>query len=214
MPSDRPLVELFERSYPERFLEQTAGTLTQAYAAADRFTRRLQRPEGHDIRRLVQRVFFEGPWRALAQRHGLVAEAKPNAIRNCFHTYVQAGPVSLTASFVDAPRTVVRRAVFREGYAATTQADFFRQDVPLPQLTSLYSILLHGAVHREPAQPAFMVVRFPTTDCTAYFDERLDLLARYPNAASSVDPVPEEEIEEEFDVELRREILESEKKGA
>jgi hypothetical protein len=214
MPSATPLVELLEQSYPEIFLEQTSGTLTHAYAAADRFARRFDWPEGHDIRRLVQRVFFEGPWRALAQRHGLAAEAKPNAGHNCFHTYVQAGPVSLTASFVDRPHTIVRRAVFREGYAATTQADLFRQDEPLPPLTSLYSILLHGADRREPGQPSFMVVRFPTADCKSYFEDRMDLLGRYPHAAASVDPVPEEEIEERFDVELRKEILKREQKGA
>jgi hypothetical protein len=214
MPAVSPLVAIFRDSYPELFLEQTAGTLSHAYAAADRFARRFEWPEGHDIRRLVQRVFFEGPWRALARRHDLMAEAMPNAIANCFHTYVQAGPVSLTASFVDSPSALVRRAVFRSGYAARTQGDLFLPDEAPPPVTSLYSILLHGAARREPALPAFMHVRFPVPDCRSYFDGVVDLGRLFPNAAATVDPTPEEEIEESFEIALRQGLAKKEQRGA
>lgn len=214
MSAASPLVEIFRDCYPDAFLEQTAGTLTHAYAAADRFARRFDWPERHDIQRLVQRVFFEGPWRTLARRHGLVAEAKPNAIANCFHTYVQAGPVSLTASFVESPSALVRRAVFRSGYASRTQGDLFLPDEPAQPLTSLYSILLHGAERHEPGVPAFMHVRFPLPDCKAYFDGVVDLSRIFPHAASTVEPTPEEEIEESFAIALRQGVVKTEKRGA
>jgi hypothetical protein len=135
-----------------------------------------------------------------SERYGLTAVLRPNEIGNCYHSYVQAPPFSLTESCVGSPGEVVRRAVFREGYSqANTQLVLFEEEVTEVELTRpVYAVILHGPHPQQRQRPGFMWVRYPHPGFDAYLPERLDLQALVKGTMDF--EVPQDTVEERLEL--------------
>lgn len=182
------LVRIFDRSVPNRFVQETLRCLYSAYRDADAQCRQdFPMPEAHDLRGHLRRAMFERNWRTLATRYlDLSASAVRNHRRTSYYTQIVSGCVVLTESAVETPEAMVRKAVFRQTLARSAQMvmPFVEHDLPAPDAL-LYAILLHGPADESTSSPGFVHIAFPSKDCSTYLD-RIDLLKRYPNIAAEV----------------------------
>lgn len=57
----------------------------------------------------------------------------------------------------------------------------------------LYAILTHGVDVSSPKRswPAFVKIQFPNESCTAYLDDGIDLMARFPQIIGEYIPRPQ-----------------------
>ncbi len=91
----------------------------------------------------------------------------------------------------------------QEGYATFAQMDLFSSPFR-PPTAPVYAILLHGGPP-DAFEPSFAVVRFPVSDASAYLDDQINLIERYPDALGRAPSVPSEVIEDTISITVRRE---------
>ena len=88
----------------------------------------------------------------------------------------------LTASAVDGPREMVRRALFRNTLAKSPQMFLFDTNAPPPPPPGapVYGIILHGPPPKDQDQrfPGFVNVAFPDSECR-YYIESVNLMDRF-----------------------------------
>lgn len=184
--------ELFLATVPTVFLQDAARGISDAYlAASEECYARYPRAVAHDLTPHVRRAIIERDLLAVARKHpGLGGDDTPNRRGSSFHTLVHAGPIVLTESMVASPDTPVRYAAFRFTYARSSQLSLFEPSREPDPGAPLYAILLHGPDELKPSRPAFITVRFPLPDCSAYVG-RIDLipyLERRPVEPAAIAP--------------------------
>lgn len=198
-------IALFNQHVPAAFQEHTLRCLRQSYAQAYEHCDKEYPPEeAHDLRPHDRRAKFEAKWREIAKQFPeLSATPERNKARNSHHTRVVCGPVVLTASAVDNPRTLVRKAAFRETYARDNQTYLF-DSYPAPKPgAALYAILIHGPAMHNQGEPYFADIVFPAPDCQSYVD-RIPLFEKFRDiAAQSTLHLTEEIIPDEAQPRLR-----------
>lgn len=200
MPSS--VAQQFLDVFPHAFLIKIPHIVTMSYAEAERIAMQFEAPEAHDLRPIVRRAFVEQALRATAQYHGLRAEARENEIGNCYHTFVESPPFSLTESAVPSPETVVRWSIFREGYSRQNEnLSLFGEEDSGAAADQLYGIVLHGPHPKEWEKPGFVWVRFPVPGLDGYFPERIDLQRLAEGRYVDLD-VPQSEVEDEVAIEI------------
>ena len=187
--AQRPLVRLFDDHVPAALLEASVKMLSDSYGASYAYcSQEFSEAEARDLYGHHRRATVEQSFRAIARRFdGIEADAIPNAADSYRHTRVVAGPVVLIECRVRAPRQLVSRALFRDGYAEDSQLSLFGASPPANPGSNLFAILLHGSDYRYPDRLAFAHVAFPNRECTVYVDT-IDLLHRFPDLARTVVP--------------------------
>lgn len=197
--------EQFLEVFPRPFLATIPGILLMSYAEAERMALQFETPEAHDLRPIARRAFIEQSLRATARHHGLAADALPNDAGNCFHTFVECAPFTLTESVVTSPEVVVRRAVFRDAYSRRNlELDLFvddREPAVMDRPEKLYGIILHGPHPKEPSRPGFAWVRFPHPGFDAYYPEHVDL-QRLAAGKTIAPEIPQSEVQDNVGVEI------------
>lgn len=114
---------------------------------------------------------------------GVQAGPARNATESAFHREMRAGPVVLTASFVEGPETLVDRAEFRSTLAKTRQLQLNGiSDGGDASVGSFFGLILHGVkrvgAKRYWRELGFVRLAIPNRDCTRYLAS-YDLVTRY-----------------------------------
>lgn len=134
----------------------------------------------------------------LGQRYkaeGVTAREAANTVGNWHHSELLFKGVVLTASAVESPDTMVRDARFRRTLAKNPQLALGTVELEEdPPSDGLYAVLLYpsGAftLKAEAATPSFVLVRFPTSDCSTYIGGRIDALAAAREAQQAAQAAP------------------------
>jgi hypothetical protein len=188
------LPEIFDQNFPEAAQRTMVEIVIQDYSRGSLEAETLfQEPERHDVTGTVRRGFIEQDLRDAMTRHGFAAAAIPNRRATSFHTRVTSGPVILTESCVESYNSMVREADFRLGYSASVQLHLL-EELQVDEGTTVYAILVHAPHPKFPDQPGFVDMVFPSPDCT-YYQDRIDLLRRFPDLKAGLRGMGREEID-------------------
>lgn len=187
------IVEAFDRAFPPDVQRALLRLVYDAYRTAEEIIGdQYEPPEASDLLPYARRAEIEKGLRGIASRYSNILEASTerNAARNSNHVCLEGGRVALTASRVDGPDALVRKSLFRQGYAAQ-QGDFFRPDPP--KEAPLYALLLHAPMSGRPddlnwTPPAFARIAFPDRSLESYV-ANFDLAARFPDVVADVTAV-------------------------
>lgn len=191
--SPAELIEIFNRSVPEKFLQHVIKCLFNVYKEAyDDCDINYSSTEAHDLLPYMRRAKFESRLHELATGSGLRATSQLNKARNSHHTTVLADNIALTSSYVPSPFSLVRHAEFRMGYAKLNQLHLFKKDCVDPNAT-LYAILLHGDDGVNKNLPAFAHIQFPAADCGSYIGNGINLFNKYEGLVATLRPSVTEE---------------------
>ncbi len=213
-PSFDPIAAV-RKNVSALFLSHTLDRLGKAYSLAyDEVTAGYQEEEAHDVLGVVVRAKFEGSWRSLGgiQAHreaGVEGEVKSNRRGTSNYTVMRCGMVSMTASAVSDPDTVVRFASFRNVFSEP-QGHLFDKSPRRSTLTDMYAIVLHGREsRRNPGRLGFAHLVLPKLDCdlgqiSGYYHDRIDLLQEFGSVVRATQGVPEERVLDTLRIELRK----------
>lgn len=195
------IVREFLEAYPEDFLRGWLRTLFSGYREAHQeCSRGYAEAEAHDLYPHLRRAKLEGQLRGLARSHGIMATAESNRRNSSRYTLVRSGNVLLTASAVQDPNELIRRAAFRETFARESQLKLFGEQIPTG--TALYAILLHGPDLLNRGIPEFSHVVFPDESCSQYV-ARINLFDMFSDSIGHGGAVEEEVVPDELDIHLR-----------
>jgi hypothetical protein len=179
---DEELRLLVEGAYGAPFLRALTSRLGAIYEETwKELLLEYDHPELHDLLPHVRRAKFERDMRLLATRFGFTGFAERNARKTSFHSQVKAGNVILTASAVASPKTVVRRAEFRQTLARDSQLTLW-SDSDDKAGAAYYSLYIHGPIVTPQGlslpKLGFAHLVFPDRFLTKYIGG-VDLLANY-----------------------------------
>jgi hypothetical protein len=139
---------------PRDFLEDLLGRFGLAYT--DRFHLSKHEPttlEEHRLPKLQQDRVFRLDWELMqsARAHGLIATSRPVAENNWSFTYVIAGDIGLTQSYVPAIGDLPKAAKFRDELAKAGNIPRLPLDDPaeIYQRKKFYALLAHNPVGRH-----------------------------------------------------------------
>lgn len=219
MTGETGLSQAFFDAFPDEFCRNLIRLLAQVYKTAnDKCKAEYPHSEAHDLRPHVRRAELERDVRDLTTRYGEI-EARPelNPRGTSFYTLISCNQVVLTLSAVAHPSVLVRRAMFRETYAQSSQLNLYKRNLEPPPGAKVYALLLHGPARKDPSRPGFMHIAFPDKKLRKYLFS-IDLFAKYatlvndlwpthPILPQSVDPQvqPREDAMKKAD-ELRRQL--------
>ena len=170
--------------------------------------------QAHDLRPQMRRADIEQLLRGLPGRHSdVIAVPEINVSNNAWHVRLTSGRITLTVSAVDGPENVVREAVFRRNLARRYQMGFsgdgWESPTPIRPTTTdddlVYGLVIHGPAKHDTVQrfPAFVHIVFPVEDCTTYYIDRLDLLARFREHPVIKEVIGQEEVPDDLDLRIR-----------
>jgi hypothetical protein len=194
----------FFAAFSDDFLEQVLRVLAASYRGAHAECR-LQYPpaEAHDLYPIMRRAIIESQLGEVAKEYPEIsASPKPNHSGTSYYRLLSSGNVFLTVNAVEHPNAKVRRAMFRNTYAESSQLNLFGP--PPEEGTMLYGILLHGPELLNKTRPEFAHIVFPNRDCSEYVG-RIDLFNRFSGLVSELWSFEEEEIPDELDMGIRPE---------
>ena len=170
--------ELFFKSVPNEVQRALIQCVFGAYRTAFEDCSKFQDEEARDIRPFFRWVQIRSDLRGLPARFtGLSANPER------YHTLVTCGKITLTASAVQDPSEMPRRATYREEYASN-QLDLFAEDA-ISDGEYLYAILAHGPDPTDHRQPQFINIGFPDRHYQGYL-HRIDLFERHAALVASL----------------------------
>ena len=178
----------FDNHFPKRLQQGILRVVTVSHHAAYRSVRsRFEKFTAHDIIGHERRAYVEQNLYAFAKRYSLTnSQPRMNHGKNSFHVELVHGAIVLTASSVQSPEQMVRKAVFRDTLARDPQGHLFENEVSSPDLDSLlYGIILYGALPEE-RFPAFVNVAFPDQECSRYLGDSVSLMDRFQKGYSEL----------------------------
>jgi hypothetical protein len=186
--------EVFDACFPKEAQRVAVSVVVDAYATArQECDAMFQPPERSDAMAIVRRAFIEQDLRAAMIREKLAAAAVQNSKGNS-HTRVTIGRVVLTQSCVHSPNEMVREAEFRSTYSATPQLHLLDENRTGEDEAAVYAILIHGPHPEFSDQPGFVHIVFPSPDLE-YYQDRIDILRRFPEVVARLRGWAREEIE-------------------
>lgn len=201
----------FLAAYADDFLRDTLRLLATVYRGAHedcRFSH--AEPEAHDLYPHKRRAMLEGQLRELAKSYGITASAEHNYGGTSNYTLLASDNILLTANAVDNPKTVIRRAVYRETYARAAQLKLFGEQPPRGD--RLYAILLHGPDESNRARPEFAHIVFPDESCKRYV-YRINLFDKFSDLVSELWTIEEATVFDDLDIQIRQDIDEQDDEG-
>ena len=152
------------------FPPDTVRMIFLAYQDAYDETQSLSREVAHDFRGHVRRAKIEERWPAVAQRYakeGVRCSYQLNHKRTSYFTRITFGRVILTQSYVNTPKSIIRRAEFRRTLARPNYRGFFELDPPPLPDDPLFALLIHGEDWKR-RLPYFADIVFPDRHCQKY----------------------------------------------
>ena len=163
MQDAKPLIDHWLTEYDYFGIAQS---VVDAYRACDKFcnsnTVTESFPPGVELRSNFLNVFVQHAlWRFAERTDGYYYEIKPNAARNCRHTRIHKGTLSLTAHFVGrgCDRSSARSALYL-GALASKNFDLFSSSDNVELPSHLHCQLLHGGW----VAPQVLSLGIPTAD--------------------------------------------------
>ena len=178
----------FDSHFPRRLQRGILRVVTVAHHAAYRSVRsRFEKFTAHDLIGHERRAYVEQDLYAFAKRYSLTnSRPRMNYTKNSFHVELVHGSIVLTASSVQSPEQMVRKAVFRDTLARDPQGHLYENEVSSPDPDSLlYGIILYGALPEE-RFPSFVNVAFPDQECSRYLGDSVSLMDRFQNKYSEL----------------------------
>jgi hypothetical protein len=199
------LLELFNLVVPKEFLTAVAGRMGWIYKTAFRQCDQLEKEQAQDFRPYMRWILLESELRKLARKHGIAEAAKMNCAKSQHHVEVSAGRVIITASAVDTPIQVPRRAIFRDTLACDNSLWLFPEFAPPapPDDAPLYAVLIHAPKADDQRAPWFANIRFPLPDCKKWATGKIELLKDFTSARDAKETFEEERVEDQVLTQLR-----------
>ena len=184
---------IFDTTVPRRLQYSLTKSVLENYRESSRYCFRNFAPaQARDLSGHFCRARIEDEMVGIAALFPVVSVTIQSYENNTgSYNELTCGVVKLTQSRILNPNDVPRRASFRATLAANGQYTLsFASDSDLPAAQYLYAILTHVVdVNSERrAWPAFVRIQFPNANCTAYVDEGIDLLARFPDLRAEYVP--------------------------
>lgn len=176
--SEKEIEQLFFHSVPETVQRALIQCIFGAYNTAFEDCSKFQEEEARDIRPFFRWVQIRSDLRGLPARFpGVLGSAER------YHTRVTCGKIILTASAVEDPSELPRRATYREEYASS-QLDLFGND-GVSDGEYLYAILTHSPDPHNHRQPYFTHIGFPDRQYHGYI-HRINLFERHAQLVTSL----------------------------
>ena len=169
---------LFFESVPDEIQRALTQCVFGAYRTVFADCSKFQEEEAKDIRPFFRWVQIRSDLRGLPARFEGVS-ATPER----YHTRVTCGKIIITASAVQDPSDMPRRATYRAEYA-NNQLDLFAEHA-VSDGEYLYAILAHGPDPTDHRQPQFIHIGFPDRRYQGYL-HRIDLFERHAALVESL----------------------------
>ncbi len=192
MTGETGLSQAFFGAFPDEFCRNLIRLLAQVYKTAnDKCKAEYPYSEAHDLRSHVRRAELERDVRDLTTRYREI-EARPelNPRGTSFYTLISCNQVVLTLSAVAHPSVLVRRAMFRDTFAQSSQLNLYKRNQEPPPGARVYALLLHGPARKDPSRPGFVHIAFPDRKLTKYIYS-IDLFAKYTTLVNDLWPASE-----------------------
>jgi hypothetical protein len=184
----------FDQHVPTRLQRAILKAVFENYKEASRFCyRHFASTQAKDLSGVFRRAKIEEEFAGIEALFPGIVQVTPQAYEHNtgYYNELTCGPVKLTQSCISDPDDVPRFAKFRSTLACSGQLSLFE---PTPESSTvaryMYSILTHAVDAASPKRswPAFVRVQFPNEPCTAYLDDGIDLMARFPQIVSEYIP--------------------------
>lgn len=189
-PSETLTVEDYVRKHVHRpFLESVMRGLLRCYQTANEIVDdKIPGRAGLEARPHIQRGLVDNMLLFEARKFPKHVSAKmaENSVGNSVHAEVYCGALTLTAHFIQTPKSPVRPGKYREGLSEhPDQCNLFGAPTVLVD-DRLYGQIVHGCTGRdkqgkERSQPDFVMARFPLPGCFAYSTAEVDLIREFPH---------------------------------
>jgi len=204
-------VQAFDNEFPRTFQGTLVSLVASTYVESlDLMKGELDEEEIAPVWGVFRRGKIEGGLRPLAERYGLEARAERNP-SGSFHTVIESEHFCMTESRVLEASRVPRRALFREIHAVNNYPLFASIEAEEPPDEKRYSaILIHGPSRLDRTRLGFVMIRFPSPDCSRWLDPSINLLERFPNPSPAATEFQQEVIPRPVEPEIR---ADHEKKG-
>lgn len=183
---------VFDSAVPNRLQRSLTKSVLENYRLSSRYCyRNFGAPQAKDLSGHYCRARIEEEMAGIAALFPMVTVAIEPYERNTgFYNEITCGQVKLTQSRILNPYIVPRDAKFRSTLAENGQGLLFPSADEHEHAHHLYAILVHGVDDNSEKRswPAFIKIKFPNKECTAYVDEGIDLLSRFPDLRAEYVP--------------------------
>lgn len=174
-------VQAFDDEFPRTFQGTLVSLVASTYVESLDLVKGELEEEIAPVWGVFRRGKIEGGLRTLVARYGLEARAERNP-SGSFHTVIESEHFCMTESRVLEASRVPRRALFREIHAVNNYPLFASIEAEEPPDEKRYSaILIHGPSRLDRTRLGFVMIRFPSPDCSQWLDPSINLLERFPN---------------------------------
>ncbi|PWU12128.1 MAG: hypothetical protein C5B51_01225 [Terriglobia bacterium] len=181
----------FDKYFPQRIQRALVKCIFENYKESSRYCfRHFGAPQAKDLSGVYRRARIEDEFAGISALYKeLTVTALTYQNNTGYYNEISCGEIKLTQSCISDKNEVPRQALYRSTLASAGQLDLFESS---DDGTSryLYAILTHGVDLNSPKRnwPAFISVQFPNAECTAYLDDGIDLMARFPEIVAEYIP--------------------------
>ena len=172
-------VEALYRTQVSSFLnEAIVRTIRDAYRHAPGLSKTLYgADQAREVMPRMRRAALESELLKLTEFEDVRADSLRSSASS-YYVQLEVGDFVLIAARAQDPTKMVRKALYRAKIATRSRQGELFGEAPVEPEARYYALILHGSAKGQ-VDPAFITVRFPTSDHQRYLDVQIDLRAEH-----------------------------------